>query len=293
MCKLLVLALLGTSPEGVELEEPPLEEIPLLELPPVEDADDPHVEQLRLAGLTTWIARPKFQQQLVSAPVMVMLHGYGRPARTLRTQARRAASYFGTTVVMPEGPAWLGLRRRAWWKRTFATREAVRTRTAPPGMAQARERIIALLHDLRWHLALEPRHVVLAGFSQGGTLALDVALHETALVGGLAVLSGKLTPVRSWQEQWPQLRAIPVFVAHGRDDHMAPFGAAQRVQRLMRAAGVLVTWIPYEGGHATPPSARRLFARFVQETLGLQARPVVPRVLLPGHVPLARPRTPI
>jgi predicted esterase len=41
-------------------------------------------------------------------------------------------------------------------------------------------------------------------------------------------------------------------VAHGRSDLVLPFAAADRFRKKMEAAGLKVTWVPFEGEHEMP-----------------------------------------
>ena len=45
---------------------------------------------------------------------------------------------------------------------------------------------------------------------------------------------------------------MPVFLAHGRSDPVLPFAVAERFRAKLEAAGVRVTWVPFDGGHEIP-----------------------------------------
>ena len=47
-------------------------------------------------------------------------------------------------------------------------------------------------------------------------------------------------------------RGLRVFVSHGRRDAILPFDLADRLQQAMRAAGMRVTWVAFDGGHDIP-----------------------------------------
>jgi phospholipase/carboxylesterase len=46
-----------------------------------------------------------------------------------------------------------------------------------------------------------------------------------------------------------------VFIAHGRRDDVLPFAVADRLRRELEAAGLRVTWFPFDGGHEMPEPA--------------------------------------
>jgi phospholipase/carboxylesterase len=45
---------------------------------------------------------------------------------------------------------------------------------------------------------------------------------------------------------------LRVFIAHGRADPTLSFEVAEHMQGEMVAAGMLVTWFPFDGGHEIP-----------------------------------------
>ena len=47
-------------------------------------------------------------------------------------------------------------------------------------------------------------------------------------------------------------KGLPVFIAHGRQDQALPFAVAARLERRLREAGLVVTWVPFDGGHEMP-----------------------------------------
>jgi predicted esterase len=49
-------------------------------------------------------------------------------------------------------------------------------------------------------------------------------------------------------------RGLPVFVAHGRQDRTLSFEIADRLRQKLEAAGLQVTWFPFDGGHDMPAS---------------------------------------
>jgi phospholipase/carboxylesterase len=59
---------------------------------------------------------------------------------------------------------------------------------------------------------------------------------------------------RSWESRFNQRRGLPVFIAHGRKDRTLPFEAADRLRQKLEAAGLQVTWFPFDGGHDMPAS---------------------------------------
>jgi phospholipase/carboxylesterase len=94
--------------------------------------------------------------------------------------------------------------------------------------------------------------IVLGGFSQGAMVAGEVAFGSDAQLRALVLLSGTLVDEKTWESNFERRRDLPVFLAHGRSDRMLPFAVADRFRRKLEAAGVKVTWFPFDGGHEIP-----------------------------------------
>ena len=45
---------------------------------------------------------------------------------------------------------------------------------------------------------------------------------------------------------------MPIFIAHGRKDSVLPFDRMERFQARLKAFGMKVTWLPFDGDHSIP-----------------------------------------
>ena len=93
--------------------------------------------------------------------------------------------------------------------------------------------------------------VVMAGFSQGGAIALQTALRYPERLAGVLALSAYLPQAASLQsERSPANQGIPIFMAHGRYDDIIPLRRAEESRKLLEAAGYPVEWHEYPMPHA-------------------------------------------
>jgi phospholipase/carboxylesterase len=186
---------------------------------------------------------------------VVLLHGWGAPGDDLVALAE-ALQRPRTRFFMPAGPLPERGGGRAWWHLDLPDRPMHARGDDPPGgpphpaLLAARTAVQGVLRTIRERH--QPERLVIAGFSQGGMLALDVALTATPPVDRVAVLSGLLMA-----DSLPALRAPravhpPVFVAHGRDDQVVPVVAGELARALLEKHGFTVTWRPFGGGHGIP-----------------------------------------
>lgn len=71
--------------------------------------------------------------------------------------------------------------------------------------------------------------IVLAGFSQGGAVALFTGMRHAEALGGIMVLSAyELLPSTREAEVSPANRTTPLLVCHGSDDPMVPIEGGHR-----------------------------------------------------------------
>ena len=93
--------------------------------------------------------------------------------------------------------------------------------------------------------------VVLAGFSQGGAIALHLGLRRAAGLAGIMALSTYLPLADSLKAEASQAASkIPLFMAHGRQDPVLPFAWGQQACDRLLAEGYAVQWHAYDMRHA-------------------------------------------
>ena len=93
--------------------------------------------------------------------------------------------------------------------------------------------------------------IVLAGFSQGGAIALQTGLRHAERLAGIIALSCYLPLAGTLAaEASPANRDGPVFMAHGTDDPVIPLDRARRSRDNLADLGYRVTWREYPMGHS-------------------------------------------
>lgn len=97
--------------------------------------------------------------------------------------------------------------------------------------------------------------IVLAGFSQGGAIALHTALRYPDRLAGLMALSTWLPMTHVFQAEvtaapTSQPRDLPVFIAHGTFDPILPITLGELSRNTLQAAGFEPEWHAYPMAHA-------------------------------------------
>ncbi|MBI2207705.1 MAG: dienelactone hydrolase family protein [Candidatus Rokubacteria bacterium] len=100
--------------------------------------------------------------------------------------------------------------------------------------------------------------IVLAGFSQGGAMALHTGLRHGERVAGIMALSCFLPqPATVAVEASPANRDVPIFMAHGTDDAVIPLARARESRDALTRIGYAVEWHEYRMAHAVSPEEIR------------------------------------
>lgn len=187
-----------------------------------------------------------------AAPIaVVVLHGREMCGADLSPFAGALAK--DAYWVFPDAPLAAG-RARTWWpidseRRIRALQSGPMELSAmdPPGRREAREYLDQLLATLSTRF-------VLAGFSQGGMLAMDYVLHGGRRPAALALLSTTRIAIADWtsRAETGVLAGLHVLVAHGRSDAELGLAAGEQLRDFAIAHGADVQWLPFDGGHQLP-----------------------------------------
>lgn len=95
---------------------------------------------------------------------------------------------------------------------------------------------------------LSSQQIIVAGFSQGGAMAVYTALHATQALGGLIGLSTFLPDIIHTVTT-PDLEPCPVFIGHGTEDDVVPLVAGLSLSHRLALQGHPMTWKTYPMAH--------------------------------------------
>lgn len=97
-----------------------------------------------------------------------------------------------------------------------------------------------------------PRHrIALAGFSQGGAIALHTALRHTHTLAGVLALSTYLPLKHTLSAQKSvENQSVPIFMAHGHADEVIRIETALSSRQQLLDAGYAVEWHEYPMAHS-------------------------------------------
>jgi len=115
---------------------------------------------------------------------------------------------------------------------------------------------------------IDPDKIVLAGFSQGGAIALFTALRYTRTLAGVVALSAYLPlgEVIS-QELHPANAKLPIFMAHGAIDDVVPIRFSRNSRKKLHQMGYEVSWWEYPVSHTVIPEELQQVKQFLSDVL--------------------------
>lgn len=192
---------------------------------------------------------------------VIWLHGLGADGHDFEPVVPQLglAGQIALRFVFPHAPMRSvtingGMTMRAWFDILTLDRGGPQDET---GIRESGEQLRMLVERER-ERGIAYEKIVLAGFSQGGAIALHTALRFSHRLAGLMALSTYLPLSGSFDEEVAgncdaQSKVLPIFMAHGSFDPMLPLALGQHSHELLEKAGYTVEWHDYPMAHAVCP----------------------------------------
>jgi phospholipase/carboxylesterase len=183
---------------------------------------------------------------------IIWLHGLGADGQDFVPIVDELSLPVAVRFIFPHAPMRPvtingGYVMRAWYDIAHPSIDAQQDEAGIRGSQQAIEALIA--QELARGIAAD--HIFLAGFSQGGAVALHTALRQAAPLAGVLALSCYLPLADSTgNEVLPGTTTTPVFMAHGRNDPVVPYGLGAASRDALVKLGYAVEWHEYPMQHS-------------------------------------------
>jgi phospholipase/carboxylesterase len=139
-----------------------------------------------------------------------------------------------------------GVRMRAW----YDVRAANITERADLDGVRDSQRLVEALIEHEASRGISPARIVLAGFSQGGAIALFAGLRHPRRLAGIVALSSYL--IGDWliaAEASSANRDLPIFMGHGTRDPVVQYAWGLASRNVLEEAGWHVEWHEYPMEH--------------------------------------------
>ena len=120
---------------------------------------------------------------------------------------------------------------------------------------------------------MDAGRIVLAGFSQGGAIALQAGLRHASRLAGIVALSTYLPLEESLEAEASSAnQATPIFMAHGTEDPIVPIQLAELSRAALKSRGYDVEWHTWSMPHAVCAEEIEAVSAFLGRVVGGGAR---------------------
>lgn len=206
-------------------------------------------------------------------PAIVALHGWGANAFDLLTLGPFLAGG-RCLMVCPQGPIktaiGAGVTGYGWFPLSLG---------GPPDLAAilaALDALKAFLGSCLSRYPIDPKKVILLGFSQGGVMAAGLALSDPERCAALVALSSWLPKefVEIFSSTIGAAR-FPTLIQHGSADELIDVERARDSVETLRDLRVPVTYREYDMGHEISPRSLSDLSSWLEEK-------VLSPIIVPG-----------
>lgn len=157
-----------------------------------------------------------------------------------------------------------GMRMRAWYDILGIDRQS---REDEAGIRASQAQLESLIRREN-ERGVPSSRIVIAGFSQGGAIALQTALRYPEKLAGILALSTYLTLRESLPaEKQAANAATPIFMAHGSFDYMVPAQLGEFSRDQIMQQGYAVEWHSYPMEHQVCMEEIRDIGQWLQRVL--------------------------
>ncbi len=183
---------------------------------------------------------------------IIWLHGLGADGQDFVPVAEELKLPVAVRYIFPHAPMRPvtingGFVMRAWYD---ITGQNMAAQQDAAGIRASQALVETLIAREAAH-GIAPQNIFLAGFSQGGAIALHTALRQAAPLGGVLALSTYLPLAETApREILEQSRRTPVFMAHGLGDQVIPYPMGTNSRESLLGLGYAVEWHEYAMQHS-------------------------------------------
>jgi phospholipase/carboxylesterase len=183
---------------------------------------------------------------------VIWLHGLGADGHDFEPIVPELRLGFPARFVFPHAPVRPvtingGMAMRAWYDILGFDRNAKEDAAGIHASAAA----VTKLVDREIERGMPANRIALAGFSQGGAIALHTALREPRRLAGVLALSTYVPLATTLAgERNAANTDLPIFMAHGTQDSVLPLALGESSRRLLETLGYAVDWHTYPMPHS-------------------------------------------
>ncbi len=154
------------------------------------------------------------------------------------------------------------------WYDIAAAGTDIQRREDEAGLHKSQEQIEALIAR-EIERGVSANKIVIAGFSQGCAMSLQVGLRHPQSLAGIMCLSGYLPLAdKIADERHVANQNTPIFMAHGTADPVVPLQRAEQSREVLKQLGYQIEWHDYWMQHSVSPQEISDIGRWLRKVLG-------------------------
>lgn len=204
--------------------------------------------------------------------VVIWLHGLGDTGHGFApiVPELKIPAHLGIRFVFPHAPMQAvtinnGMTMNAWYDIKSMD---MNDRADEAGVIESAAKVQALMDD-EIAKGISSDRIVLAGFSQGGVIALHLATRLSQKLAGVMALSTYMCkPQKLAEQKHSANQQTPFFMAHGRMDDMVPVGAGEQAKTALLDCDYQVQWRDYPMQHNVCAEEVSDISAWLQQILG-------------------------
>ncbi len=189
---------------------------------------------------------------------VIWMHGLGADGNDFVPVVQELGLQLAVRFIFPHAPMQPvtinnGYVMRAWYDISIDDLEGGAKRADEKGV-RASQAAIGKLVAREAERGISIKNIVLAGFSQGGAVALQTGLRYPQQLAGVMALSTYLPLADSLpQEAAPANQRTPIFMAHGTHDPVVPYSMGSKSKEFLEKMGYGIEWHDYPMQHSVYP----------------------------------------
>ena len=183
---------------------------------------------------------------------IIWLHGLGADGNDFVPLAEEINLPVAVRYIFPHAPMQPvtingGYVMRAWYDIVSPSIAAKQDEMGIRASQAELEKLIA--QERRFGIAA--KNIYLAGFSQGGVIALQTGLRHAKRLGGILALSTYLPLADALADEASEYAIdTPIFMAHGRGDTVIPYTTGRSSAEKLSELGYPLEWHEYSMAHS-------------------------------------------
>ncbi len=200
------------------------------------------------------------EKSAVVYPTIVALHGRGTDELDL-VPLVLSLGRTDIMIIAPRAPLPFSIGGFAWYGQS---QEWV---PDPKSFRPSIDVLRQFISEIRNGYPVDPRQLILLGFSQGTVMAYATGLTDPSSFRSIIALSGYIPNRSGIPLKLQSLGGFPVFISHGTYDELIPLRFGREATELLARAGAEVSYHEYSMGHEVSQETLRDLTAWLSEIL--------------------------